>query len=142
MTSADLRFSREEIECLQRPGNRRVMEKVTLCLDYLGDLVRRYTGSMFLVMIPEEELAVSYLEEAMARLPRNSPFKESIRAGHDAYRRVRTLFEDQGLSPAVKELAQATADDLLRMWCWATSQPGFQLGVDERGWTCRTVERS
>jgi hypothetical protein len=74
----------------------------------------------------------------MARIPQNSPFEESIRAGHDAYLRIRTLFEEQGLSPAVKELAQATADDLLGMWCWATSQPGFRLGVDERGWTRHT----
>jgi len=141
MVSSELRFSREEIECLQRSGNHRVRKQVTKSLIFLSDLVQRYTGSMFLVRFPEEEVALAYFQQAMAQLPQNSPFEESIRAGYDAYRRIRAIFEEQGLSPAVKELAQATADDLLAMWCWATCQPGFQLGVDESGWSDATARR-
>ncbi|HVG44165.1 MAG TPA: hypothetical protein VM890_05520 [Longimicrobium sp.] len=138
MNATDVRFSVWEIAFLQQPRNRELRDRVVRCLSLLSDLVQRYTGSMFLVMIPEEDVALSYLERALEPLTGKAPFEESICAGLDAYRRIRMLFEDQGLSPAVKELAQATADDLLRMWCWATSQPGFRLGVDERGWSHRT----
>jgi len=137
MNATELRFSRSEIEFLQEPANRKVQDEVTRCLEFVSDLVQRYTGSMFLVMIPEEALALTYLEQAIAKLPPDSPFEESIQASYDAYRRVRAMFEEQGLSLAVKELARATADDLLEMWSWATAQPGFRLGVDERGWTQR-----
>jgi hypothetical protein len=89
---------------------------------------------MFLVMIPEEDLALSYLERARKALAGRQPFDESIRAGLDAYRRIRTLAEDQGLSPRVTELARATADDLQEMWNYATSQPGYRLGAaDDSG---------
>ncbi|HKP74654.1 MAG TPA: hypothetical protein VJT67_03890 [Longimicrobiaceae bacterium] len=138
MRTMELGFSRPEIEFLQQPSNLEMKEWVVRCLNYLGDLVQRYTGSMFLVRIPDEAEALRFLEQTIAHRPSNSPFEENIQAGYDAYRRIRAMFEEQGLSPAVQELAQVTADDLLAMWCWATSQPGFRLGIDERGWTQRT----
>jgi hypothetical protein len=131
MNATGLRFSDSEVAFLQLPRNRRIQDRVTVCLDLLCDLVRRYTGSMFLVQIPDEAEALSYLEQWIGKLPRNSPFEESIQAGYDAYRRVREAFEQQGLSPAVKELAQGTADELLEMWSYATSQPGYRLPAGE-----------
>ncbi|HEV7587143.1 MAG TPA: hypothetical protein VGO40_03340 [Longimicrobium sp.] len=125
-------FSAWEIASLQQPRNRELQDQVVRCLSFLSDLVQRYTGSMFLVMIPEEDLALSYLERALVGLAGRKPFEASIRAGLDAYRRIRALTEEQGLSPHVTELARATADDLLEMWSYATSQPGFRLDECDR----------
>jgi hypothetical protein len=116
MNATEVRFSTWEVAFLQEPRNRA-----------LGDLVRRYTGSMFLVMIPEEDVALSYLERALAALAGKQPFEESVRAGLDAYLRIRALAEEQGLSPRVTELARVAADELLEMWSYATSQPGYRL---------------
>jgi hypothetical protein len=127
MNAIDLRFSRLEIALLQQPRNRALQDQVVRCLNFLGDLVQRYTGSMFLVMIPEEDLALSYLERALEALAGTRPFEESIRAGLDAYLRIRALAAEQGLSPRVTELARETADELLEMWRYATSQPGYRV---------------
>jgi len=127
MTTTGLSFSAWEIASLQQPRNRELQDQVVRALSLLRDLVQRYTGSMFLVMIPEEDLALSYVERSLAALSGRKPFEESIRAALDAYRRIRTLAQEQGLSPHVTELARTTADDLLEMWSYATSQPGFRL---------------
>jgi hypothetical protein len=132
MNATGLRFSEWEIAFLQQPRNRELQDQVASCLSLLGDLVQRYTGSMFLVMIPEEDLALSYLERTMAALTGRKPLEENIRAGLDAYRRIRALAEEQGLSPHVTELARATADDLLEMWSYATRQPGYRLEESDR----------
>jgi len=125
-----LQFSAEEFAVLQQPANHELQDRVANCLSLLSDLVQRYTGSMFLVMIPEEDLALSWLERDLEAIT-GSPFEESIREGLTAYRRIRTLAAEQGLSPRVTELARDTADDLLEMWCYATGQPGYRLGEDE-----------
>jgi hypothetical protein len=127
MNATDLRFSAWEIAFLQQPRNRALQDQVVRCLNFLSDLVQRYTGSMFLVMIPEEDLALEYLERALAALAGKRPFEESIRAGLEAYRRIRALAAEQGLSPRVTELARETADELLDMWCYATRQPGYRI---------------
>jgi hypothetical protein len=127
MNATGLRFSSWEIAFLQQPRNHELQDRVVQCLDLLVDLVQRYTGSMFLVMIPEEELALEYLERALAALAGKRPFEESIRAGLEAYRRIRALAAEQGLSPRVTELARETRDELLEMWCYATRQPGYRI---------------
>jgi hypothetical protein len=130
MNATGLQFSAEEVASLRQPHNGELQDRVSVCLDLLSDLVQRYTGSMFLVMIPEEDLALSWLERDLEAIT-GSPFEESIREGLKAYRRIRTLAAVQGLSPRVTELARDTADDLLVMWCYATGQPGYRLGEDE-----------
>jgi len=130
MNVTGLQFSAAELASLQQPCNRELQDKVATCLGFLSDLVQRYTGSMFLVMIPEEDLALSWLERDLETIVR-TPFEENIREGLKAYRRIRSLAAEQGLSPRVTELARDTADDLLEMWCYATGQPGYRLGADE-----------
>lgn len=121
---SDLQFSESDIVFLQQPCNHALQDRVVRCLGFLDDLVQRYTGSMYFVRIPDEEEALAF---ALAALAHTGPFEERMRAGLDAYRRIRAIAEEQGLSPRVTELARATADDLLEMWCFATSQPGYRV---------------
>jgi hypothetical protein len=119
-----LQFSTSEIAFLQQSRNRALQDRVVRCLGFLTDLVQRYTGSMFLVRIPDEEEALAFALDALAC---TGAFEACMRVGLDAYRRIHALAAEQGLSPHVTELARSTADDLLEMWSYATSQPGYRL---------------
>jgi hypothetical protein len=116
-------FTRDEIEELNAPANRRVRSLVVGSLSLLGDLVRRYTGSMFMVQFPEEEVALRLLHRRLEALREYEPYWRRMAETVECYWRVRRVFEMHGPVPGVFELAQATTDDLVDAWSSITQYP-------------------
>lgn len=125
-TQHGLEFSHEEIALLQRPESREVASVVSSCIASLSELLQRYTGSMFLVRILDEEEGAAMFRDQLARLERFPGLQRRLLEGFHAYERVRDLARELDLTDPVFEQANAAIAELREMWSWATRQPGYR----------------
>src|SRR2546423_11095020 len=115
-----LGFSSSEIERLYAPENKGALDHVIRAVGMLHDLVTRYSGSMFLVMIPEEDSAVEMFCESLERLRGIEPFYSRMAENFEAYRRIKMMFDEQGPTEQVFERAKAMTDEIVELWTAVT----------------------
>jgi hypothetical protein len=116
---------RNDVQALYDARDETSIEALEDCLSILGDLFRRYTGSMFDVQFMDEGLALRVFHESLQPLRDAEPHWQRMTSNLQTYLALKARAESDGLTAPVRASAVAAVDALSEQWALVAQYPAL-----------------